>query len=236
MTTRSFDIAVLAGDGFGPEVTEVAVDVLDPACRRAGGPRLNHQHLDAGSGLYEKTGEAFPRDDHDTAVASSAILIGAFGVPGVAYPDNTEIAPQLDLRFELGLVSGLRPIRSIRGVSGPLRDERAAELDIMIMRESTEGMFASTGKGPREGDDLARDYVEVTRKTSEQLFESTFSRARTRNKVGGPGRVCCVDKANFFTAQAFFRELFDECAANFPDIETDYVYVDAMAQQLVLAP
>lgn len=238
---RSFDIAVLGGDGVGPEVMATAIEIMDKAAAQFGGFALDYTWLEAGGGCFARTGDAFPDDSRDRAKAADAILVGAMGVPGVAHADGSEIAPQLELRFELDLYAGLRPIRSIPGVPSVLRDARAAEIDVMIVRESTEGLFDSAGKGVVEDDAVARDWLTVTRHTSERLFDHCFALARARARNGGrgankPGRVTCVDKANLFRALAFFRKIFDERAAGFPDIKTDYVYVDAMAQRLVLEP
>ncbi|WP_246018299.1 isocitrate/isopropylmalate dehydrogenase family protein [Pelagibacterium montanilacus] len=236
MSKTRFDIAVLGGDGIGPEVLRSSLDIIDEAARLAGGFSLDYTWLEAGGGCYQRTGEAFPGESRAAAHAADAVLVGAMGVPGVTHPDGTEIAPQLELRFDLDLYAGLRPIRSIPGVPSVLADSRANSIDIMIVRESTEGLFDSAGKGTVTDDTAARDWLTVTRHTSERLFDRCFELAQARAGSEGKGKVTCVDKANLFTALAFFRKIFDERAARFTDIQADHVYVDAMAQRLVLEP
>ena len=102
----------------------------------------------------------------------------------------------------------------------------------MLIRESTEGLFASMGKGVVTHDE-ARETLVITRKTSERLFDFSFRLAARRKARGAPGRLACVDKANAFKAYAFFRKLFDECAARHPDVATDRLYVDACSAMLV---
>ena len=118
----------------------------------------------------------------------------------------------------------------------PLKDERAQDIDLVIVRESTEGLFASLGKGTIENDTVARETLEITRTVCEPLFDQTFSLARHRKTKGHPGKVTCVDKSNVFVSMAFFRKIFDERARMYPDIETDYRYVDAAALDLIRKP
>ena len=102
------------------------------------------------------------------------------GWPEIRYPDGTEIAPQLDLRFRLGLYAGVRPCRAIPGVPLPLADARAKEIDLVVVRESTEGLFASRGKGKVEADREAHDTMVITRKGSERVHEFSFRLAARR--------------------------------------------------------
>ena len=111
-----------------------------------------------------------------------------------------------------------------------------ASLDLVIVRESTEGLFASRGKGTVEDDRIARDTMVITRETCERLFEASFRLAARRKPSGGKARVTCVDKSNVFASMAFFRKVFDECAARHPDIEAAHHYVDAAALDLVRKP
>ncbi|MDA1258561.1 MAG: isocitrate/isopropylmalate family dehydrogenase, partial [Chloroflexi bacterium] len=115
-------------------------------------------------------------------------------------------------------------------------DPRASDIDFVLIRESTEGLFASHGKGVIIDDREARDTLVITRDTSERLFDFAFDLARRRRERGYPGRVTLIDKANVFKSFAFFREIFDERAAGFPDIESDYLYVDAAALGMVRNP
>ncbi len=234
--TTSFRIAVMPGDGIGHEVMKPCIEVVDAAVRRAGNFALHYDWLEAGAEVYRAQGVAMPKQTFDAAASADAILLGAMGLPHIRYPDGTEIAPQLDLRFALGLYAGVRPIRTIPGVPSLLRSPHADEIDFVIIRESTEGLFASRGKGVIEEDREARDTLVITRDVSERLFDFSFRLAAQRKARGGQGRVTCVDKANVFTSFAFFRKIFDERAAAFPDLVADHAYIDAMALSLVLKP
>ena len=113
---------------------------------------------------------------------------------------------------------------------------RIAKIDLIILRECTEGLFASRGKGEVIDDREARDTLVITRATSERLFDFAFELARRRKERGGKGVVTCVDKSNVFRSYAFFRKIFTERAQRFPDIKPAYHYVDAMALDLVRRP
>jgi 3-isopropylmalate dehydrogenase len=131
----------------------------------------------------------------------------------------------------------VRPIRAIPGVPTVLADPRAAKIDLVIVRESTEGMFASRGKGEVIGDAEARDTQVITRRTTERLTDFSFALARRRKRERGtPGRVTLVDKANVFRSFAFMRKVFYETASRHPDIEAAHHYIDAMALDLVRRP
>ena len=235
--SSTFRIAVLPGDGIGVEVMQPCIDVLEAAMRRVGNVALDYEWLEAGANSYRETGNALPKATFDACAKADAILLGAMGMPHIRYPDGTEIAPQLDLRFDLGLYAGVRPIRTIPGVPSLLASAKAEAIDFVIIRESTEGLFASRGKGIVTDDREARDTMVITRPVCERLFDFSFRLAEDRRGSGtGKGRVTCVDKANVFASFAFFRKIFDERAARFPDLAADHVYIDAMALSLVLKP
>jgi 3-isopropylmalate dehydrogenase len=226
---RDFEICVLAGDGIGVEVIEATLPVLDKASR---GFSLRLDSYPAGAHHYKRTGEALPEATFAAASKADAILFGAMGWPDIRYADGTEIAPQLDLRFRLELYAGVRPARAIPGVPLPLADRRAKDIDLVVVRESTEGLFASRGKGVVEADREARDTMVITRRGSERVHEFAFRLAARRRKRS----VTCVDKANVFASMAFFRRVFDEVATRHPDIQARHHYVDAAALDLVLRP
>ena len=140
-SNRRFRIAVMPGDGIGPQVTDAALAVLDAAAGGDAGFALDYEHLSAGAGAWRDTGTAMSQEVFDQASAADAILLGAMGLPDVRYDDGTEIAPQLDLRFRLGLYAGVRPVRALPGGARPLADPRGADIDLVIVRESTEGLF-----------------------------------------------------------------------------------------------
>ncbi len=231
-----FDIAVLAGDGIGPEITVPCLALLDTVSAKVGGFALRFKDLPAGAAVYRDTGTAFPDSSRTACRNADAILLAAMGLPDIRYSDGTEISPQIELRFMFDLYAGIRPVRLIPGLALPLADSRAHSVDFVLIRESTEGLFASHGKGEVQDDTVARDTLVITRDNSERLFDFAFRLAERRKKRGHPGRVTCVDKANVFASFAFFRKIFDERATAFRDIDADYSYVDAMALNMVRQP
>jgi 3-isopropylmalate dehydrogenase len=234
--SNAFQIAVLPGDGIGPEVMAPCLEVLAAAERKVGGFALSLASHPAGAGHYRDHGEALPKATLDACRSADAILLAAMGLPSVRYPDGTEIAPQIDLRFAFGLYAGVRPVRAIPGLTPVLADPRAAHLDFVLIRESTEGLFATKGKGAVVNDLVATETMVITRGVSERLFDFAFELARQRKARGRPGQVTCVDKANVFAAFAFFRRIFEERAAKHPDITATHAYVDATALDMVRRP
>ena len=235
-SNHRFNVAVMPGDGIGPEVTDAALAVLDAAVGASAAFTIKYEHLAAGAAAWRETGSAMTEEVFERAKAADAILLGAMGLPDIRHEDGTEIAPQLDLRFRLGLYAGVRPVRALPGGARPLADPRGADVDLIIVRESTEGLFASRGRGTVEDDRIARDTMVITRETCERLFDAGFRLSARRKARGGRGRVTCVDKSNVFASMAFFRKVFDECAARNPDIEAAHHYVDAAALDLVRKP
>ena len=231
----SFHIAVLPGDGIGIEVMAPALDVLRRIETMTPGLSLRFTEAPAGAAHYRDTGASLPESTVRLCEEADAILLGACGLPHIRYPDNTEIMPQVELRFIFDLYAGVRPARLIPGVPSPIVGAAERGIDLIVIRESTEGLFASMGKGVVTQDE-ARETLVITRKTSERLFEFSFQLAERRKARGAPGRLTCVDKANAFKAYAFFRKLFDECAAHHPDVTTDHLYVDACSAMLVRRP
>jgi 3-isopropylmalate dehydrogenase len=234
-TTQTFHIAVMPGDGIANEVMSPCLELLQAAVARVGGFALDFEHVPAGAQLYLDTGDAYPKSSRERAKAADAILLGAMGLPSVRYQDGTEIVPQLELRFDLGLYAGVRPMRAIPGVKPVLADPRAAGIDFVLIRESTEGLFASYGKGVVT-DDRATETMVITRDVSQRLCDFSFALARRRKAKGGKGRVTNVDKANIFSAFAFFRGIFNERAKLNPDIAADSAYVDATALSMIQRP
>jgi 3-isopropylmalate dehydrogenase len=233
---REFRIVVLAGDGIGREVMAECLSLLDDVSRRTGGFHLRFEPYEAGAGLYQRTGVSLPDEVWLAAESADAILFGAMGLPDVRYPNGTEVLPQIELRERLDLYAGVRPIRILPGAPTPLADPRARSVDCVLVRESTEGLFAARSLNRRDGDEAAYDTMRISRRTSIRLFAFAFDLARRRAKPGGRPRVTCVDKANVLPSMAFFRELFLETAARYPDIEADCAYVDATALRLVREP
>ncbi len=234
---NAFDIVVLPGDGIGIEVTDACLELLAAVQRRIGGFSLAYDRRPGGAGCYQQTGDAFPAASMSACERADAILFGAMGLPHIRYPDGREIAPQIDLRVRLDLYAGVRPIRAIPGVPLPLVDPRAREIDLVIVRESTEGWFYYFGKGEVRDDEEAFDKCRISRKGSERVFDFSFRLAeRRRARNPKKGRVTCVDKANVFVSMAFSNKIFWERAKLFPGIAADHCYIDAMALNLVRKP
>jgi 3-isopropylmalate dehydrogenase len=233
---NAVQVALMPGDGIGQEVMAAAAGVLEKLARRHG-LGLRTETLAAGAATYQATGTAMSEATFARAQSADAILLGAMGWPGIRYPDGTEIAPQLDLRFRLGLYAGVRPIRAIPGVPLPLADPRARDIDLVILRESTEGLFHARGRGVVIADREAHDTMVITRATTERLSRFAFRlAARRAARRGRPQTVTLVDKANVFTSMAFMRKVFFGIAAEFPGIPAAAHYVDAMALDLIRKP
>ena len=233
-TNNALHIAVLAGDGIGPEVMVPALEVLRKI-EATSDLKFRFTDAPAGANNYLATGKSMPESTVRLCDEADAILLGACGLPSVRYPDNTEIMPQVELRFQFDLYAGVRPARLIPGVPSPIVGADQRGIDLIVIRESTEGLFASMGKGVVT-DTEARETLVITRKTSERLFEFSFRLAERRKARGRPGQLTCVDKANVFKAFAFFREMFDEAAKRHPDVKADRLYVDACSALLVKRP
>ena len=157
-----YRIAVIAGDGIGPEVVAEAIKVLHTVAvpRRLD---FTFEAVEAGAACYRRTGEELPPETLEVCQAADAILFGAAGLPDVRFPDGTEIAPQLTLRIALDLYVGLRPIRLHPGVPTRLRLGEGERIDYVILRENTEGLYASRGAGVLVGGHVATDTLVVTR-------------------------------------------------------------------------
>jgi 3-isopropylmalate dehydrogenase len=235
LANDSFHIAVLPGDGIGPEVMAPALAVLEKVAALTPGLKFHFSEAPAGAGHYRDTGKSMPATTIKLCEEADAILLGACGLPHIRYPDNTEIMPQVELRFMFDLYAGVRPCRLIPNVPSPIVGATERGIDLIVIRESTEGLFASMGKGVVTETE-ARETLLITRKTSQRLFDFAFRLARRRRAHGGRGLLTCVDKANAFKAYAFFRSMFDECAARYPDVATDRLYVDACSAMLVRRP
>jgi 3-isopropylmalate dehydrogenase len=232
----SYSIAVLPGDGIGPEVTGEAVKALRAVERAFPGLGFEIKEYPMGALCYRETGDDLPPETFEACKQADAILFGSAGLPDIRYPDGTEITPQLTLRFKLDLYAGVRPIKKFGGVRPVLAGDPA--IDYVILRENTEGLYASRGSSVRIGDELAVDKMVITRKGTEKIVRYAFRLARRARGAPADGkrRVTCVDKANVLGSMAFFRETFYREATNYRDILSEHVYVDAMTVFMVQKP
>lgn len=236
---NSMSVAVIKGDGIGIDVTDATMAVVDAALKKSGAAALNYKEIEAGAGYYRKHGVDIEPGGEEAAGECDAIFLGAIGLPAIRHPDGTEIAPHLRLRDIYGLYAGVRPVKAYPNAPQRLADPRAANIDLIILRESTEGLFYSAAvhnRSEQVGDDAVMDKLLITRATTEKLHNFAFQLAEKRKAKGKKGKVTCVDKANVFHSMAFFRKIFDEIKSDYPNIESDHQYVDAQALDLIRYP
>ena len=223
MTTR---LAVLGGDGIGPEVVEVALQVLDAVL-----PGVDRTEYDLGARSYARTGEVLPDSVLAELRGHDAILLGAVGDPSVP-PGVLERGLLLRLRFELDHHVNLRPVRRFPGVASPVGDRA---IDLVVVREGTEGPYVGNGGRLRAGTphEVATETSLNTAYGVERVVRDAFRRAQARERR----HLTLVHKTNVLVhAGALWRRVFDEVAADFPDVTTDYQHVDAAAMYFVTDP
>jgi 3-isopropylmalate dehydrogenase len=228
---RTFRIAALPGDGIGPEVTGTTIRLLEKLAERLQGVTIAFDEFSVGAGEYLRSGNPLPPETFERIKEYDAILLGAMGLPDVRWPTGTEMAPQLDLREQLELYAGERPIRLLHERDTPLKGYGAGEIDFVIVRESTEGLFYSRQRTFTKDADAVEDTLRITRRTSERVCRHAFELARRRRRS-----VTLIDKANVLPSMAFFRMVFDEVARGFPDVRAEHVYVDAASLYLIRRP
>ncbi len=227
---RTFNIAVLPGDGIGVDVTREAVRVLQAVEAQLAGVKFAFHEYSVGAGEYLRSGDPLPAAALNGCAEADAVLLGAMGLPSVRWPDGREMTPQIDLREKLDLYAGPRPIKLYHGDDSPLKGYQAGEIDFVIVRENTEGLFSARLSSNPSADE-ARDVLRLTRRGCERVIRFAFDLARKRRR-----HCTLVDKANVLPSMVFFRRIFDEIATEYSDVATERVYVDAMALFLVRKP
>jgi 3-isopropylmalate dehydrogenase len=236
----TYDVALLPGDGIGPEVVREAVRVLERVEQLSGGEvAFRFETHEVGAAAWSRTREAISSEAYAACEVADGILLGAVGLPDVRHSDGREAGSDamFRLRFGLDLYAGIRPVRLYAGSPGPLRDPGAG-IDYVIVRENIEGLYASRHGGSRIEGEVATDTSIVTRLGTRRIVEHAFGLAATRSgaPADGVSRVTCVDKANVLSSYAFFREVANEVAAGHPEIVFEAIYVDAAALYLVQRP
>ena len=236
----AYAIALLPGDGIGPEVVGEARRVLERVVALGGGEvDLEFEMFDVGAGTWRRTGEAISDDSFAACASADAMLLGAVGLPDVRHPDGREAGSDamFRLRFDLDLYAGIRPLKLHPGSPTPLADVGAG-IDYVIVRENVEGVYAGRHGGSRVVGEVAADTSIVTRAGTTRIVREAFELAARRSgaPADGVSRVTCVDKANVLASYAFFREVAGEVAASYPGIAFDTRYVDAAALELVRSP
>jgi 3-isopropylmalate dehydrogenase len=232
----TYRITVIPGDGIGREVMTEALKVLQAVEVAFPGLAFKCQEYPAGARCCQDTGTDLPDGTLEACKTADAILFGAAGLPAVRLPDGTEIRPQIKLRKRLDLYAGVRPIKRYAGVPPVLVGDPA--IDYVILRENTEGLFSSEAGGARVGEQVVVDNLVITRPGTERIVRWAFKLAMQRHgaSVDGMRRVTCVDKANVFQSMAFFRQIFYEVARDFPGVQAEHSYVDAMTMFMVQRP
>lgn len=232
---KSYRIAVIPGDGTGPEVVREAMKVLN-AVASSSGFSVEAIHYDIGGERYLKTGETLPRSVLEELKSASAILLGAIGHPGVK-PGILEQGILLTIRFELDQYINLRPVKLYPGVWTPLKDKGPEQIDFVVVRENTEGLYAGIGGHFKKGtpDEVALQVDVNTRKGVERCIRYAFEATRKRNS--GKKMLTLCAKTNVLTyAHDLWVRVFEELGPSYPEIRRDYAHVDALCMWMVKSP
>jgi 3-isopropylmalate dehydrogenase len=221
-------VAVISGDGIGPEVTAAAARILEAV----GGVALHH--LPWGANHYLATGETIPPDGYDTLRSFDAVLVGALGDPRV--PDNRHARDiLLGTRFALDLYVNFRPVRLLDDRLCPLKGRTRDAVNFAVVRENTEGIYVGVGGRfkPGTNEEVAVQEEINTFTGVNRIIRHAFAFARSR----GLRKVCMADKSNAMThGHALWQRVFEEVKADYPDLDATHLYIDALAMFLVLDP
>jgi 3-isopropylmalate dehydrogenase len=229
-----YKIAVIGGDGTGPEVVAEGLKVLE-AIAKVSGFQYTLKHFDYGGERYLRTGVVLPEGAVDELRKFDAIYLGAVGHPDVA-PGILEKGLLLELRFQLDQYINLRPVRLYPGVDCPLKDKGPNDLDLVIVRENTEDLYVGSGGFAHKGTDMevATQIMIATHAGVERCCRYAFEQTRKRNRKK---KLTLVAKTNVLTyAHDLWWRLFNKIAKEYPDITTDYNHVDACCMWMVKNP
>lgn len=240
--TRTYRIVVLPGDGVGREVVPETVKVLKAARDAVTGFDYDFVEFPCGGKYYIGTGKEWPEEAWEECKRAHAILFGAVGWPEAVKPGGALAGVDilLGLRFNLDLYANLRPAKLYDGVESRILGKTAGDVDFVVVRENTEGLYAPIRGVLSRGevDEVAVDVRIITRRGAERVIRHAFDLCLRRNGAPGDGgrRVSCVDKSNVLDGCRLFRRIYDEVAESYPEIERDYVYVDALTQWMIRTP
>jgi len=237
---RKYKIVVLPGDGVSREVIPEAVKALKAAQEAVTGLKLDFIEFECGFEYYKKTGEPWSPQAYETCKESDAILYGAMGLPGVEGLEDIVYVHRV-LRPNLDLYANVRPVKLRENVNCPLAGKKPGDIDFVIVRENSEDLYAPIrGALTRaEVTEVAIDVKIVTRKGAERIIKYAFDFCKKREKgapLDGKLRVTCVDKSTVLKSCALFRQVYNEVAEDYPDIERDYALIDAWTQWAIRRP
>ena len=230
----NFKIALLAGDGIGPEVINEAVKVSDAIAEK-----FNHniewKSALVGAAAIDAVGDPYPNETHDVCLASDAILFGAIGHPRFDEDPLAKVRPEqglLRMRKRLGLFANVRPTFTFPSLlnKSPLKKERIQGTDLVFLRELTGGIYFGE-RGRKDNGNTAFDTCTYNRDEIKRIAVKGFELAMKRKK-----KLCCVDKANVLESSRLWRETFQEMEKDYPDVKVSYEFVDAVAMRLVQWP
>ncbi len=234
MSENVLKVAVMGGDGTGPEVVAEGMKVLRAVCKDEG-IKVEEKEFDYGANRYLKTGEVLPEDAREQLTAYPNILLGAIGDPRVK-PGILEKGLLLQMRFMFDQYVNLRPVRLYPGVETPLKNKGPEDLNFVVVRENTEDMYVGNGGWLKKGtpDEVATQLAIYTRKGTERIIRWAFELCRKRNDKK---RLTLVAKTNVLTyGHDLYWRTFQEVGAEYPDIEKDYNHVDACCMWMVKNP
>lgn len=227
-------IALLAGDGIGPEVIDQAVKVCDAVAKKFDHD-ISWTPALTGAAAIDAVGEPYPDETHDVCVAADAVLFGAIGHPRFDNDPSAKVRPEqglLKMRKKLGLFANVRPTFTFPSLleNSPLKRERIEGTDLVFLRELTGGIYFGE-KGRRENGEVAFDNCVYSRAEVTRLARKGFEMAMNRSK-----KLCCVDKANVLETSRLWRETVQAMEAEYPEVSVSYEFVDAVAMRLVQWP
>jgi 3-isopropylmalate dehydrogenase len=227
-------IALLAGDGIGPEVIAQAVKVCDAVA-----VKFNHEitwkPALTGAAAIDAVGDPYPDETHEICLNADAVLFGAIGHPKYDNDPSAKVRPEqglLKMRKKLGLFANIRPTFTFPSLidNSPLKRERIEGTDLVFLRELTGGIYFGE-KGRKDGGETAFDTCTYTREEVIRLAKKGFELAMTRTK-----KLCCVDKANVMETSRLWRETVQSMEKDYPEVTVSYEFVDAVAMRLVQWP
>lgn len=239
--SKSYNIALLPGDGTGPEVTAEAKKVLDAACAKHG-VKLNYQSFDFGGERYMKTGETLPDSAIEEFKKFDSIFLGAIGHPDVK-PGILELGILLKARFKLDQYINLRPVKLYKGVETPLRDKGPEDIDFTVVRENTGGIYTGMGGVVREGtsEEAATQVMLYDRRTVDRCLKYAFEYKQRRNKKNAKYAekpLTLIHKRNVltYTGDLWWRAFNEMGDAQYSDVKRDYNHIDAANMWFVKNP